>query len=204
MIGKFTITVLLLGVSLLAGCKQEEDTLTQQQTSIVNYLESSHSPRLMSEKEAEESIDENPEYYTSYGNNTYRYIATTYAEGRDTWIEVEVGDRVEIYFDAYVFNYSSLANTMPYWSNREETITAMEETGGKLNPEFWSTDPLVLTAGDPDLMEGLRSALTGCREGDSVEVYMTYAAAYGSGIIGLVPKESPVAWLFTVEKVTKK
>ena len=49
----------------------------------------------------------------------------------------------------------------------------------------------------------VRSALTGCREGDRVEVYMTYAAAYGSGVVGLVPKESPVAWLFTIEKVTK-
>lgn len=199
---KVAITV-LSGVLMLTGCKQDEDTLTTQQTSIVNYLESSHTPRLMSEKEAEESIDENPEYYTSYGNNTYRYVATMYAEGRDTWILVEPGDKVEIYFDAYVFNYSSLANTMPYWSNREETIAALEETGGGLDPEFWKTDPLVLEAGNPDLMEGLRSALTGCREGDSVEVYMTYAAAYGSGIVGLVPKESPVAWLFTIEKVTK-
>ena len=53
-------------------------------------------------------------------------------------------------------------------------------------------------------MPGLRRALVGCREGDVVEIYMTYQAAYDDEIIGLVPKESPLAWLLTVDKVVKK
>jgi FKBP-type peptidyl-prolyl cis-trans isomerase len=53
-------------------------------------------------------------------------------------------------------------------------------------------------------MPGLRRALVGCREGDTVEIYLTYEAAYGDQIIGVVPKQSALAWYLTVEKVTKK
>ena len=196
-------SILFSCVALLAGCKQDDTTLTTQQTSTVRFLESTHTPRLMSEEAARESIDENPEYYTVYDNGTsYRYISTMYDAGRDERVEVERGDVVDIYFDAYVFNYASLNNVAPYWSNREATIAALEQTGGGLNTEYWSTEPLALRAGGKEI-DGIGRALIGCREGDAVEVYMTYKAAYGSGIVGLVPKESPVAWLFTIEKVTK-
>lgn len=200
----FTVATAAVSLLLSWSCKKDEDTLTSQQTSIVRYLESSHQPRLMSEENAHMSLDENPEYYTNYGNETYRYIATMYDAGRDRRTLVEEGDLVSIYFNAYVFAYSSLANVMPYWSNRAEIIEAMEEVGGGLNPEFWSSEPLVLRAGSGDVIPGVSRALAGCRDGDEVEVYMTYAGAYGSGIVGLVPKESPVAWLFTIAGVDKQ
>lgn len=195
--------ICILSILALWGCKQTEDLLTTQQNSTVRYLESSHNPRLMSEEAARESLDENPEYYTVFDRATYRYIATMYDAGRDSRTLIEKGDIAEIYFDAYIFNYSPLTNIAPVWSNKASTIAALEQTGGGLNPEYWSTDPMTLKAGS-DGLEGLRKALVGCREGDVVEVYMTYAAAYGSGIVGLVPKESPVAWYFTVERVIKQ
>lgn len=194
-----------VAVSVSTGCKNEEDTLINQQTSTVRFLESSHNPRLMSEEAARESLDDNPEYYTVYNNETYRYIADMYADDRESRTEVAEGDLVAIYFNAYIFNYATITDsTMPYWSNRAEVIAALEQTAGHLNPEYWSTEPLVLRAGGRDVIGGIGRALVGCREGDRVEVYMTYAAAYGSGIVGLVPKESPVAWLFTVESVKKQ
>ena len=194
--------ILLLFV-LLCACKQDDSVLTNQQTSIVRYLESSHQPRLMSEENARESIDENPEYYVNYKNEAYRYIATMYDEGRDGRTEIESGDVVSIYFNAYVFAYASLANVMPYWSNRAEVIEAMQQVAGGLNPQYWSTEPLRLRAGGSDI-SGVSRALVGCREGDEVEVYMTFPAAYGGGIVGVVPKESPTAWLFTIVSVTKQ
>lgn len=194
------ITVVLLA-AVSWGCKKDENKLSTQQTSIVRYLESTHTPRLMSEEAARESLDDNPPYYTVYNNEAYRYIATMYDEGRESRREVSGGDRVAIVFNAYVFAYSSLANVMPYWSNRPEIIEAMEQTGGHLNPEYWSTEPLVVQAGGSDVIEGVSRALVGCREGDEVEVYMTYEAAYGSSVVGVVPIESPVAWLFTIEKI---
>lgn len=194
---------LILSLAILWGCNSSEDTLGTQQSSIVRYLESSHSPRLISEEAARESLDDNPEYYTVLGRTAYRYIATMYENGRDSRTEIGEGDIVEIYFDAYVFNYASLNNVAPYWSNREETIEALGRTGGGLDPAYWSTDPLALKAGQAAI-DGISRSLVGCREGDRVEVYMTFKAAYGKGIVGLVPKESPVAWLFTIERVTKR
>ncbi|MCH5330087.1 MAG: FKBP-type peptidyl-prolyl cis-trans isomerase [Alistipes sp.] len=189
---------------MLAGCKKDENKISNQQTSIVRYLESGHQPRLISEAAARESLDENPPYYTVYDNAAYRYVATIYDEGRDELAVIEPGDLVSIYFNAYVFAYSSLTNTMPYWSNRADVIAAMEQTGGGLDPEYWNTEPLVLRAGSDDVVRGVSRSLVGCCEGDEVEVYMTYEAAYGSRIVGLVPKESPVAWLFTIAGVEKR
>ena len=196
--------IAVIAVLLLAGCQQKEDLMTKQQTSIVRYLESGHIPRLISEDAANDSLDENPPYYTVLGRKAYRYIATQYDEGRDELIPIEPGDMVDIRFDAYVFNYTSLTNVAPYWSNRDETIARLIATGGHLDPEYWSKEPLRLKAGSNDTLYGVSQSLVGCCEGDEVEVYMTYDAAYGSAIVGMVPKESPVAWLFTIEKVTRK
>ena len=38
-------------------------------------------------------------------------------------------------------------------------------------------------------------------EGDVVEAYMTYNMAYGDKYVSTIPRESPVAWFFTVESV---
>lgn len=45
-----------------------------------------------------------------------------------------------------------------------------------------------------DILNGLRHALLGCREGDIVEAYMTYNMAYGDKYVSTIPRESPVAW----------
>ena len=49
----------------------------------------------------------------------------------------------------------------------------------------------------------MADALLGCREGDAVEVYMTYNMAYGDDYFGIIPKESPIAWHFTVDAVDR-
>ena len=178
--------------------------MTKQQESTVRYLESSHSPRLISEKAAAESLEEKPEYYTNYGNQAWRYIATMYAEGRESWVEADRNDVVEISFDAYVFNYSNPISTTPYWSNRQSTIDRFVASNEYFDPEYWSTNPYVIRLDSGDGMPGLRRALVGCREGDTVEIYMTYKTAYDEEIIGVVPKQSPVVWMLKVDKVTKK
>lgn len=198
------IVIVILATILFAGCKQEDEILSKQQESTVRYLESSHNPRLISEKAAAESLEEYPEYYTNYGNLAWRYIATMYADGRDSWIEADRNDVVEISFDAYIFNYSNPSGTNPYWSNRQATIDRYVAANEYFDPQYWTTEPYVIRLDSDDGMPGLRKALVGCREGDSVEVYMTYEAAYGKDIIGVVPKQSPVAWLLKVDKVTKK
>lgn len=198
------LVIFAFAILLFAGCKQEDEILTKQQDSTVRYLESSHSPRLISEKAAAESLEERPEYYTNYSNLAWRYIATMYAEGRDAWVEADKNDVVEISFDAYVFNYSNPTGTTPYWSNRQSTIDKFVSANPYFDPQYWTTDPYVIRLDSGDGMPGLRKALVGCREGDTVEIYMTYEVAYGKDIVGVVPKQSPVVWLLSVDKVTKK
>ena len=197
-------SILALVVILFAGCKQEDTVLTKQQDSTVRYLESSHNPRLISEKAAAESLEEFPQYYTNYGNLAWRYIATLYDEGRESWVEADRNDVVEISFDAYVFNFSTPTASNLYWSNRQSSIDKFVLGNKYFDPQYWTTDPYVIRLDSEDGMPGLRRALVGCREGDTVEVYLTYQTAYGKEIVGVVPKQSALAWYLKVEKVTKK
>ena len=72
-----------------------------------------------------------------------------------------------------------------------------------LNAEYWSTDPLTVNLGTTSIIKGLELSLLGCREGDSVEAYMTFEAAYGSDQVGIVPVESSVLWVYTINKLVK-
>ena len=122
---------------------------------------------------AEENLEEgsNQPYYTVSGDAVYRYITDIYNPDRVNWPEVTPASTVKITFRAYVFTYANIVTT-----------------GSENN---WH----------PDIIKGLADALLGCREGDAVEVYMTYNMAYGDDYFGLIPNESPIAWFFTVDAV---
>lgn len=61
---------------------------------------------------------------------------------------------------------------------------------------WWTFEPLTVDMRHPGIIKGMADALLGCREGDAVEVYMTYNMAYGDDYFGIIPKESPIAWSF--------
>ena len=92
---------------------------------------------------------------------------------------------------------------MPYYSNDPVLIAAMEdpENGPGLTPGAWSSEPLEIDMRGSGIIKGLYDALLGCREGDYVESYMTYNMAYGDINFSTIPKESPVAYFFTVNSV---
>jgi FKBP-type peptidyl-prolyl cis-trans isomerase 2 len=77
----------------------------------------------------------------------------------------------------------------------------------KINPEGfkpeyeWTTDPMVVTLGKEEILPGLETALVGCREGDSVEIYLTYDEAYGKHYVGMVPAKSAVVWFIDIVDV---
>lgn len=89
--------------------------------------------------------------------------------------------------------------TVPYYTNDAALKSFLEGRG--LNTEWWKFEPLTVDMRHPDIIKGLADALLGCREGDAVEVYMTYNMAYGDDYFGLIPNESPIAWFFTVDAV---
>lgn len=191
------LTILIL-LATLAGCKQE-DTLLSERDKIEKYLTSSR--RMVADTELGNVIEDNPAFYSVFGRYAYRHIVNYYEAGREDRPMVEWGDRLEIRFDAYTFTGSEPSTSAIYWSNNAETIQELGKKSG--NTLDWSTEPLAITLGTTAILEGLEQALPGCHEGDSVQVYMTSNLAYGKHLVGVVPKNSMVAWYIKIEKVTK-
>lgn len=195
-------TVMVLCAALLCGCTDDEDMLTKQKDSIVRYLTSSR--RLIDEQEVISSLDENPPFYTVFNNSSYRHITNYYEAGREEWMEVEPNSIIDIQFNAYIFSGSEPNLASTYWSNIPATISAIEASNKhQYDKLIWSTDPLTVRLGRGEVIEGLEAALIGCRDQDSIQVYMTSQAAYGKHIIGSVPKNSPVAWYIKILSVTR-
>ena len=195
---KRLITLLSLALPvLLSGCSDEKDILPEQRQKIVSYLEKTHAPALIPEASVGE--DGQLPFYTTAGSTVYRYIVNYYRPDRESDPEVTADSKVTITFRAYVFSYSNITDsTFPFYSNDPLLLKAYEDLG--LTPGAWSFEPLTLDMSG-DILKGLRHALLGCRAKDEVEAYMTYNEAFGDKYFTTIPRESPVAWYFTVESV---
>ena len=203
-IGSRLLLFALLVVAFV-GCSKEEDILPQQQEKMVKYLTSTHQPRLVAKEEVEMGTEQ--PYYESFGKTVYRYIDGVYNPDRESRPEVTENSVVTITFRAYVFNFTNIVTdgnriTMPFYTNDPLLEESFFSESVGLTPGAWSFEPLVINLKSGHLIEGLRLALIGCREQDSVESYMTYTMAYGDKeYINIIEKESPIAYFFTVDKV---
>lgn len=194
---KKILTILFL-LPLLVGCK-EEDTLLTERDKIEKYLTSRN---MVAEESIGDVIEDNPAFYSTFGRYAYRHIVNYYDAGREDRPIVEWGDKVQIkFFNAYIFSGSEPSTSAIYWSNIPEVIEDLGRKSG--NTLDWPTEPLTITLGTTRILEGLERTLAGCHEADSVQVYMTSNLAYGKELIGVVPKNSMVAWYMRIEKVTK-
>jgi len=211
------IAILLsLAVSgaVVSACSDDEDVFGTQKNAIVSFLEQTHQPRLVAEEEVEEGSRAG--FYTLAGDAVYRYIdiEDCYNPDRGNRPAVSGNSRVTIVFRAYVFqnriiaglpdggltesNFSSV--TPPFFANDPAYEPYFRMAG--LTPGAWKFEPLVLDMRDPGIIKGLHRALLGCRQGDRVEAYMTYNMAYGDKTyMYMIPKNTPVAVFFSVDKV---
>ena len=198
------MAVMTLVMTLAMSCSNQTDTtLTQQQNSIGSYLKNSHQPRLIPEAEIGESLDENPQFYSQWGLDIYRYIATYYDEERASKPVVALGDEVALRYSAYLFKSSRPTSGDLFATNDEAKIQELISAGLDASYE-WSSEPLVVTFGNGEILDSLEIALEGCHEGDSVEVYLTFEAGYGNNYVGMVPKKSAMVWYIDILSVTKK
>lgn len=197
---KRLLAILFCAAGLLAGgCSQDADTLSEQREKLVSYLERTHSPSLIISTSVEEGSQ--LPYYTVSGNSVYRYIKNVYDPDRESRREVDENSTVTITFRAYVFEFSNITDsTFPYWSNDPLLESAYKDLGLSVGEGGWTFEPLRIEMRG-DILNGLRQALLGCREGDEVEAYMTYNMAYGDSNFSTIPRESPIAWFFTVDAV---
>lgn len=194
----------VVAASLLfsVACGDEAvDVAETQRNSIVSYLTSSHSPRLINKKDVGQALEKNPPFYEQVEYNTFRYIDDYYNPERESRVQVTEGDEVELTFTAYIFSGSKPAVSAIYLTNDQVQIDALQNTG--LNVEYWKAEPLRVKIGQTNIIKGVEVSLIGCREDDSVEVYMTLDAAYGDDVVGVVPLESSVVWYYTIDKVVR-
>lgn len=199
---RFFTVLILVTSAFVSGCNNDEDILTKQKDSIVKYLTSSR--RMVAQEEVGSVIEENPPFYTAFDQSVYRHITNYYESDREEWSLVEANSVLDISFNAYIFSGSEPTLQNLYWSNIPATISAYEAANN--NPYdklIWSEEPLTVQLGRGHIIKGLEQALVGCRDQDSVQVYMTSEAAYGRQIIGSVPKNSSVAWYIKILNVTK-
>lgn len=191
------VKITLFGVVLVAGvagCSQTEDTNLDQRNDIIDYLESSHSPKLLSESNLAESLDSEPAFYTMSGYTTFRYIEDYYNSDRESMPQIEKGSTISITYTLYNFeDYETPSESTILTSNDAAQIALLEELDGGLNPTYWSTEPLSFKVGSGTLFSSVESMLIGCREGDVVEFYMTLDEAYGSSVVGLSTADAPLA-----------
>ena len=199
---KGLIYMAMIASVMFCGCENDVDMLTTQKDEIVKYLTTSR--RMVAQEEVGTVIENNPPFYVAFGQSVYRHITNFYDEGREEWSEVGATSTVNINFSAYVFGGSEPTVSDIYWSNIPAVISEVEATGGnKYSDLIWEDRPLTIQLGRGEAIRGLEEALIGCRDQDSVQVYMTSEAAYGKAIIGSVPKNSPVAWYIKILNVTK-
>lgn len=200
---RFLISLLIAAAAMLGvGCNDDDKVVESQRTSIERYLTSSHNPRLIAKEEIENSIEYNPPFYEKFGMDLYRYIATYYEAGRDERTEVVMGSEVEIQYTAYTFAGRTPSTSSIYMTNDPAQIEALVKIGLTADPDYWSEEPLKIKLGTTNIISGLERALLGCREGDVVEAYMTQRVAYDDKDTGIVKKNSPVMWAFTILSVT--
>lgn len=198
MVKKYIYALAVVALCFVVGCNDEDTVVTNQRNAIEKFLTGSHIPKLQSRKDAE--LSGHPDYYDVWGLNTYRYISTPEAD-REGKTVVERGDELSLTFVAYIFTGSALRDEAIYYTNEPLKIEYLVEQG--LNDTYWTEEPLVIKLGHTEILKGLERALVDCREGDRVEVYMIMDTAYENHAMGIVPKDSSVAWVLTINSVVK-
>ena len=194
---KFWTIIFLL--PFLAGCTNDDTVLTERDK-IEKYLTSTR--HMVVEEEIGNVLADKPSFYSLFGRYVYRHIVNFYDEGREDRPIVEHGDKIDIRFNAFTFTGSepSISQNL-YWSNIPSIIEQVGKKSG--NTLIWSSEPQTIIVGSTDILEGLERTLPGCREAESVQVYMTSSLAYGKKLISVIPKNSMIAWYLKIEKVTK-
>lgn len=198
---KVCFHILLISLLALTACADDDKVLPEQQRQFESFLTGSHQPRLVTEQEAMDS-EEELDFYSTFGRWTYRYIAHYYDAERLTRPEAVIGDEVDLTFWVYVFeNRAITKSTMPVFTNDGNWAETLQKEG--LNTEYWSFEPKPVRVGAGSFVQGVDVTLPGCREKDTVEVYMTYNMAYGDALINFIPEQSPIAVFYTINSVRK-
>lgn len=144
-----------------------------------------------------------PKFY-DYIDGSFRYIPNDDRTGR-TGDSIARGDSVSLYFQAYTFSnlrtyISSPTSVLPYYTNRAYIIKNIKNN----TTLMWSTDPLNIKVGNGTMLAAVERCMINCMAGDSVLVVLPTNKAYGAKPEGLIDQYAPVAFILSIEKITKQ
>ena len=171
------VWIAVAACAALIGCKSSTDVTPDQRTAFERYLDG-----LQVE-------------YTQQGG-VYRVVANSDREGYESAPEIEAGDSAYLYFAGYTFASST---RKLYYTNMESVAGSVEG----LDTEYWSYDPWRIRMGATPMIKGLGNGLPGCRQGDSVALFITSDLAYDDKQVGMVGPNTAVMMIVNVEKVIK-
>ncbi|MFI3277900.1 MAG: hypothetical protein SNH13_04500 [Rikenellaceae bacterium] len=190
----------LMFVTTLCGCENSDDVNSEQQESIVSYLTSTHSPKLVTESEALSSLVPETPFYTKTGSTTYMYVEDYYSADRETMPEIANGSVVELTYTMYDFTDTTTPSvyTLLYTNDSDLKSTLISEG---FNTLYWDFNPLEITIGQGSLFSTVERLMVGCHEGDILEFYLTTHDAYGDVMVGVAEEDSAVALFCEILKV---
>ncbi|MCC8018620.1 MAG: FKBP-type peptidyl-prolyl cis-trans isomerase [Rikenellaceae bacterium] len=167
----------------LAGCGSKDDnTVADQRTAIENFLTN------------------------AYGEDGYDKIDRVYRvaierEGNyNRSRRLEKGDIARFYFAGYEFTSRRIEPA--FYSNVDWIIEELQDAG--LDPIYWDQDIVEVRLGEGKVIKGIEKGLEGCREGDSVRVFLTTDLAFGSYYISDMDLYSAVEYVIWLEEVEKQ
>ncbi len=191
---------LFLAVGISACTNEEEDLRLSQRDKLANFMTSKLGLKTEEQANEESNSGENINFYTVHGEWAYRWIRNYYDYGRHNQPLVRVGDCVNLTISVYSFEDAKINDSkLPLFTNDEQKRNLLEQAG--LNLEYWTFEPYYVTVGAGETIKGLDAALAGCREGDVVELYMTFSMAYGRDYLSTVAPDSPIAVFFTINSI---
>ncbi len=167
-------------VAAVTSCIAVDEFSPKQRTQIENYL------------------NKGGLEYTITADSAYVHLAGNkfLAEGEERGEGAQVGDKVVYNFEAYTF--ASAPATTPYYTNKRYLAESISD---ELNTQYWDFEPREVILGNGEILSSLEDAFVGSLRGDSLAVFLTSSLAYGASGMGIVPANTAVMFVLTVEDV---
>lgn len=179
--------IILVAVAVVTSCVTVDEFAPRQRTQIENYLTRNELAYTMTTDSA----------YVHLGGN--KFGLTEDDRGAEVADAAKRGDVITFNVEAYEFNSSP--NGTPFYTNKPRIA---EVISSDLDISYWYLEPYVVTLGKGEILNALDEALVGSLVGDSLAVFMTSSIAYGAQGMGVVPANTAVMMVLTVEELTKK
>lgn len=179
-------TMLASAIFLFAGCSDDSELRAKEEETILKYITANY-------KEEDYTVTD----------GVYRVITGNFFDAiEDNTYDPPVindGDRADIIFEIYSFTGSKPAQSNTIYSNNETLIKELVKEG--INPEYWPLEPMPVTVGNGEIIQGIDISLPGCRLGDTAIIIIPSRMAYGKAEIGIVGSDKMLYCVVLVTRV---